>query len=53
MATVAEGVETEEQMRFLQGLGCTAIQGYLLSPPLPAGELMRYTRSRNNPGRKQ
>jgi diguanylate cyclase (GGDEF)-like protein len=39
MDTTAEGVETEEQFEFLAAAGCTAIQGYLFSRPLPAGEL--------------
>ncbi|OOG60227.1 EAL domain-containing protein [Rhodanobacter sp. C03] len=33
---VAEGVETEEQRDALAALGCDAIQGYLVSHPLPA-----------------
>ena len=36
LTIVAEGVETEEQMAFLRGCGCYAVQGYLLSPPLAA-----------------
>jgi diguanylate cyclase (GGDEF)-like protein/PAS domain S-box-containing protein len=32
---VAEGVETEEQLRILRNYKCDEIQGYLLSPPLP------------------
>src|SRR5580658_5774718 len=39
MDTTAEGVETEEQFEFLAAAGCTAIQGYLFSRPLPAGAL--------------
>jgi len=31
--TVAEGVETEEQLRLLQEMGCHVFQGYLYSPP--------------------
>ncbi|MFL6235967.1 MAG: putative bifunctional diguanylate cyclase/phosphodiesterase [Thermoanaerobaculia bacterium] len=38
IAVIAEGVEEERQMRWLQGLGCDQFQGYLFSPPLPAGE---------------
>ncbi|MBQ4255903.1 MAG: EAL domain-containing protein, partial [Bacilli bacterium] len=33
--TVAEGVENEEQYRFLKENGCDIIQGYYLSKPLP------------------
>ena len=33
---VAEGVGTVEQLRFLRTEGCDAVQGYLMSPALPA-----------------
>ncbi|MEM9220098.1 MAG: EAL domain-containing protein [Cyanobacteria bacterium P01_F01_bin.150] len=33
MNVVAEGVESFEQARYLQGLGCEFAQGYLFSPP--------------------
>lgn len=39
MSTTAEGVETREQYRAVQALGCTQAQGYLFSRPCPAGEL--------------
>ena len=38
LRTVAEGVETAQQLEALIDLGCTAAQGFLFSPPLtPAG----------------
>ena len=36
---VAEGVENEQQMSFLQAQQCSAIQGYYFSKPLPIDEL--------------
>ncbi|GEM_PF-2556583 len=43
--TVAEGVETEAQMRQLEALGCFEIQGYYFSKPVPAEELNRWLMS--------
>ena len=40
MATTAEGVETEEQLGRLRGEGCTEVQGYLFSRPLPAPQVL-------------
>ncbi len=36
---VAEGVDRAAQREFLRGEGCDAMQGYVFSRPLPAGEL--------------
>ena len=41
MWVVAEGVETTSDRRILQALDCDAIQGYLLSPPVPIDEIGR------------
>jgi diguanylate cyclase (GGDEF)-like protein len=38
MKTTAEGVETEDQLKKLREEGCTEVQGYLFSKPVPAGE---------------
>jgi diguanylate cyclase (GGDEF)-like protein len=35
LSVVAEGVETSEQHDFLRAMGCTALQGYLYSRPVP------------------
>jgi diguanylate cyclase (GGDEF)-like protein/PAS domain S-box-containing protein len=35
VTTVAEGIETEEQMTWLRALGCNQAQGYLIGPPAP------------------
>lgn len=40
LGIVAEGVETEEQLAFLVGLGCEYFQGYLFSKPVPAAEFI-------------
>jgi diguanylate cyclase (GGDEF)-like protein/PAS domain S-box-containing protein len=33
---VVEGVENEGQMNYLRSVGCHALQGYVLSPPVPS-----------------
>lgn len=42
LATIAEGVETPEQMSFLERNGCTAIQGYYFSRPIREAKLMDF-----------
>ncbi|MFA6956939.1 MAG: EAL domain-containing protein [Thermoanaerobaculia bacterium] len=39
---VAEGVDDEETFKILSELGCDLAQGYYLTPPLPADELMKW-----------
>ena len=40
--TIAEGVETAEQMLSLKSMGCDIVQGYYFSKPLPAEEFARF-----------
>ncbi|MEW6520511.1 MAG: EAL domain-containing protein [Thermodesulfobacteriota bacterium] len=42
LKTIAEGVETAEQLAFLQKQGCDVIQGFFISMPLPVREAERY-----------
>ncbi len=37
--TVCEGVEAEDQLRFLQEIGCSKLQGYYFCRPIPAEEI--------------
>ncbi|MBU2538225.1 MAG: EAL domain-containing protein, partial [Proteobacteria bacterium] len=49
MEMVAEGVETVEQLEFLQRRNCTEIQGYLFSPPVQAEAFGAMLRDRLTP----
>ena len=44
MQTIAEGVETEGQLEFLRARGCTEVQGYYFSRPLPADAFEAFVR---------
>jgi len=41
MTTTAEGVETRAQLDRVRELGCTEVQGFFYSPPVPLAELMK------------
>ncbi|MCC8138131.1 MAG: EAL domain-containing protein [Clostridiales bacterium] len=41
LTTVAEGVETREQLGFLRTCGCDLIQGYLFAKPMPDEDFAR------------
>ncbi|WP_162824598.1 putative bifunctional diguanylate cyclase/phosphodiesterase [Saccharospirillum mangrovi] len=49
MEVVAEGVESREQLSYLKRLGCGHAQGYLISRPLPATELLTLIQHANLP----
>ncbi|MCG8429419.1 MAG: EAL domain-containing protein [Chromatiales bacterium] len=40
--TIAEGVETREQLDFLKDSGCTHVQGFLISKPLPVEAITKF-----------
>ncbi|MFV0279712.1 MAG: putative bifunctional diguanylate cyclase/phosphodiesterase [Rhodoblastus sp.] len=44
LTVTAEGVESPDQHRFLQALGCHELQGYLFSKPVSAAEITRRLR---------
>jgi predicted signal transduction protein with EAL and GGDEF domain len=49
MATTAEGVETREQRDSVQAEGCTEMQGFFISPAVPARDLAHlFARKRAN-----
>lgn len=51
MDIVAEGVETEEQSRFLREQGCDELQGYLFSKPCPENEFLEWLAANRGPGK--
>lgn len=48
MRVTAEGVETPAQLRFLRGLGCDEVQGFLISRPQPAANLCAWLAARSS-----
>ena len=49
MRVTAEGVETAQQLQAVRTLGCTEMQGYLVSPPRPAAEILQLLPSSSEP----
>jgi EAL domain-containing protein (putative c-di-GMP-specific phosphodiesterase class I) len=45
LATVGEGVETQDQLALLRDRGCTEVQGYLLGRPMPHTQVQDFIRS--------
>ena len=48
--TVCEGVETEEQVRFLQENGCSKLQGYYFSKPVPFAHALEWHKAHKQDG---
>jgi diguanylate cyclase (GGDEF)-like protein len=46
LKVIAEGVEEEEQAKFLRLFKCNELQGYLISEPLPPDEVVAFLRGR-------
>ena len=40
--TLAEGVETQEQLSFLRGIGCEMLQGYYYARPMSSNDYIKY-----------
>lgn len=49
MRSLAEGVETVEQLNFLREKGCNQVQGYIYSKPLPTDDFTEMLRRQGNP----
>ncbi len=48
--TICEGVETENQVRFLQEIGYSKLQGFYFSKPVPLNEAIAYYRTHEQTG---
>jgi EAL domain-containing protein (putative c-di-GMP-specific phosphodiesterase class I) len=47
LRVVAEGAEDAAAMRRLREFGCELVQGFFLSPPLPAAEITEWLRAQS------
>ena len=47
LTSVAEGIETEEQLSYKQTVGCDLVQGFIFSRPLPVEEFETWWEKKN------
>lgn len=52
MQVVAEGVETEEQLNYLESIECNKMQGFFVSPSLPADKFIHFVDDWNQQNRR-
>ena len=45
LQTIAEGVETREQLEALRAQGCDEVQGFLYAKPMPSSALLEFLRT--------
>ncbi len=53
LGLICEGVETQQQLEWLQEMGCSKVQGYLFSKPVPAEAALRLLEHSYAPLREQ
>ena len=53
LGLICEGVETQQQLEWLQEMGCSKVQGYLFSKPVPAEAALRLLQHSYAPLREQ
>ncbi|MDQ2758550.1 MAG: EAL domain-containing protein [Actinomycetota bacterium] len=47
MRSIAEGVETADELRMLESLGCDGVQGWYIARPMPAEDVTAWLRGRS------
>jgi EAL domain-containing protein (putative c-di-GMP-specific phosphodiesterase class I) len=45
LKTVAEGIETKEQIEFMQSLDCDYFQGFIFAKPMPQNDLIEFLKN--------